>query len=131
MEGLYSCGGLILVVVLALACFIAYLHRASIKEHRGILEWTDAKQRAREEAEEVSNIVFSWHNVASYFPFLPFPEPDSGAPDDLVRACAARLSSMPSLGTFSSAHLPAPALPSEERRRHLYVVGKTGSGKTT
>ncbi len=94
--------------------------------------WADRERREREQEQDIGTVLDAWEDIRSWFPFLPLPAaPEAETPEAFKRACADRLMAVPSLGTFTRSHLPAPLLPPEERRRHLYVVGKTGSGKTT
>lgn len=123
--------GLVVLFIVLVVWAVVATQRDAKRENRLILEWAQEKQEAREEREALWTIAAAWEDVAAYFPFLPPPEPESSSPEDLMRAAARRLMSVPSLGTFTHVHLPAPCLPPAERRRHLYVVGKTGSGKTT
>ena len=71
-----------------------------------------------------------WVELTEHFPYLPTPEIKDTSAESIKEAIRDVLFSVPSLGMFRES-LPAPALPPEARRRHLYIVGKTGSGKTT
>ncbi len=134
MDG-SSCLSLLFALVLLFILFIAWAfvatERESKRKHLEILRWSEEQQRERERLEEIWTTVDVWEDIASWFPYLPTPTADAATPEAFKVACVRVLMKVPSLGTFTRSHLPAPALPPQERRRHLYVVGKTGSGKTT
>lgn len=134
-SDLLTCGTWLLALVGLFVAFVVWsvisTKQESRRRHEEVLAWAERERQEREEDEKLSTIAAVWEDVAAYFSFLPPPSSESDNPDDAIRACVRRLMSVPSLGTFTHAKLPAPALPTAERRRHLYVVGKTGSGKTT
>ncbi len=72
-----------------------------------------------------------WRDIKASFPYLPKPTIISRYADDIYDSVAHTLARIPSFGTIAGTGIPAPAIPASGRRRHLYVVGKTGSGKST
>lgn len=109
--------------------FAAFLIRRK-REHREIVLAAEERDEELEEKEDAQEATFLWLAIKEHFPYLPTPRPPALSAEEIRAAIAETLSSVPSLGTFGN-RLPAPGLPESERRRHLYVVGKTGSGKTT
>jgi hypothetical protein len=134
-DGALSCLHILLACIVLFALFVIWsvvdTRRENRRRHQEILEWSERQRQEREEGDLVRTALVGWKSISASFPFLPLPEPASHSGEDLTQAAVKRLLSAPSLGTFSRYQIPAPMLPPEERRRHLYVVGKTGSGKTT
>ncbi|HWM90314.1 MAG TPA: hypothetical protein VN493_06060 [Thermoanaerobaculia bacterium] len=134
-DGLSSCLSILLALVVLFALFVVWTvvdtRRENRRRHQEIQQWAERERQEREREELTRVAINGWQGITAWFPFLPLPEPASHSPDDLMQAAVRRLLSAPSLGTLSRYGIPAPSLPPAERRRHLYVVGKTGSGKTT
>lgn len=105
--------------------------RKSAQDHREILARSDARRHDAAAAQKFSDTAALWIRLADAFPFLGNLEIEDETAEAAHAALVARLSAMPTLGTFGDLNLPAPLLPAVERRRHLYIVGKTGSGKST
>jgi hypothetical protein len=124
---------LIGLAILALPLYIAFWfirdHQRRRREHREIVSAVEVGSRKDEEKLDAEEATAFWLEWQDYFPFVPTPRVEEISGEAIRRAILATLRATPSLGTFDG--FPAPLLPPEERRRHLYVVGKTGSGKTT
>jgi hypothetical protein len=125
-----------LVLSLAIVGVPAYLvfafvglHLKRRREHREIVASVAVEARKDQATLEAEEATAFWLQFQDYFPFIPTPRVEEISGESIRRAIAQTLRSTPSLGTVDG--FPAPMLPPEERRRHLYVVGKTGSGKTT
>lgn len=80
--------------------------------------------------EDAFSATARWVSYRDAFPFLPKPEPEELSGEAIRAAVKKVLSEADTFGSFNHG-LPAPALPAEERLRHLYICGKTGSGKST
>ena len=89
-------------------------------------------REARQEEEEAQVATLFWLNLKDSFPYLHTPEISDPTADRIFDRISSLLSSHPSYGTIVESNgLPVPAVPEKYRRRHFYVVGKTGAGKTT
>src|SRR5207244_2383828 len=95
--------------------------RQEIEEHR-------TQRKADEEAREATA---AWLDVKAAFPYLQTPYIEEPTADRIYSWAGFILGLQTKIGHLAGSQLPVPALPDEERRRHLYVVGKTGSGKST
>lgn len=122
--------GLVVLSILGVVWLIVSTKRDNTRRHLEVLQWAEDKEAQREAEEEIWDIYDLEMEIRSCFPYLSVPYPDDLTPEGLRAALAKALHKTPTLGTYSKG-LPAPLPPQEERRRHLYVVGKTGSGKTT
>jgi len=91
----------------------------------------DEQKKKREEDEAARSATAVWLELKQSFPFLPTPFNENLTAENIYKAITDTLFSFPLLGFIADTILLAPALPSEERRRHLYIVGKTGMGKST
>ena len=91
----------------------------------------EERKKQREEDESARYATGVWLELKESFPFLPTPYIENLSADNIYKAIADTVYSFPILGIISDTIIAAPALPAEERRRHLYIVGKTGSGKST
>jgi len=100
------------------------------RDHEEILSRVKERRELAEEEIDARSATAAWLAIRDYFPFLQTPKVETLSGEAIREAIVRTLLSHPHLGTFDRS-LPAPLLPAEERRRHLYVVGKTGSGKTT
>ncbi|HXO20934.1 MAG TPA: type IV secretion system DNA-binding domain-containing protein [Thermoanaerobaculia bacterium] len=121
------------LAILALPVYLVVafvrLHLKRRREHREIVRAVEVEARKDEAKLEAEDATAFWLEFKDYFPFVPTPSVPEISGESIRRAIVETLRATPSLGSFDG--FPAPLLPSEERRRHLYVVGKTGSGKTT
>lgn len=117
-----------ILIVMLYGRFIAARKR---REHRQITAEVANRNQAHEG--EVPAMLASafWLRLREEVPFLPTPKPEALTAEGIYDAIAATLGSFPSVARFADVNLPVPLPPEAERRRHLYVVGKTGSGKTT
>lgn len=119
---------IIIAVVVGIGVLRAHLRaRREQQDQREIEE----HRRQRKEAEEAAVATAAWLEIKEAFPFLPTPTIEEPTAEKIYERVGLLLGTWPSLGTLADGGLPAPALPVAERRRHLYVVGKTGSGKST
>ncbi len=124
--------GFFWLVVLAIAgfSFVYSNFQRRQKEEKEKRELEEQKKK-REEDEAARVATGVWLELKESFPFLPTPFIENLTSDNIYKAISDTLFSFPILGIISETVLPVPALPPEARRRHLYVVGKTGSGKST
>ncbi len=73
-----------------------------------------------------------WLELKDLFPYLPTPRVRDTSADAIAEGMALVLDQYPEYGQMPDCGgIPAPGPRAAERRRHLYVVGKTGSGKST
>jgi uncharacterized protein DUF87 len=114
--------------VVGIGVFRAYLRSQREREQRREI---DESRRQRREAEEASIATAMWLEIRDAFPFLKTPTIEEPTADKIYDAAAEILYAPARWGTIAGTRLPVPALPADERRRHFYVVGKTGSGKST
>ena len=91
----------------------------------------DAKRARVEEEELVRKRTEHWLQLKDCFPYLPTPRAASESSADIGAAILTVLYSAESYGKQGAERLPIPAIPQEERKRHLWVVGKSGTGKST
>ena len=106
----------------------------------GIVAWV----RFREGKEEVTpegdpededrarELTAFWLSLKDHFPYLLTPSIKDTTSESIASGIAEIFADSQEYGwapRFN--YLPVPALPPKARRRHLYVMGKTGSGKST
>jgi Type IV secretion-system coupling protein DNA-binding domain len=118
----------LLLLAAPFAWFFAW-RRKRRRDHREIVSRVEARSAEERKDDEAQRATDLWLSIRESFPFLATPKVADLSGDAIHQAVVETLASIPSLGTFHS--LPAPLLPAVERRRHLYVCGKTGAGKTT
>jgi hypothetical protein len=128
VEVLYGLLGL-LVLFSPVAWWLVAWQRKRRRDHQEILSRVEARAGAESAVDDAQEATDLWLEIRESFPFLPTPTVSDLSGETIREAIFRTLSSYPSLGTFGS--LPAPLLPAAERRRHTYVCGKTGAGKTT
>lgn len=128
MEALYGLVGLLVVLSPVALWFIAW-QRKRRRDNEEIVRRVLAHAAEEGRVDEAQEATDLWLAIQESFPFVPTPKVEDLSGESIREAILRTLSSYPSLGTFGS--LPAPLLPAAERRRHLYVCGKTGAGKTT
>lgn len=124
-------GGFLFLVVIAavvgIVVYAAYVRNREAEQQREVEE----NRRQRREAEEASEATAVWLEIKEAFPFLPTPTIEEPTAKKIYERIGELIYGRPHLGRIAGTPLPAPSLPAAERRRHLYVVGKTGSGKST
>jgi hypothetical protein len=124
-------GGLLALLLLSSPVVLWFMawQRKRRRDHEEIVSRVETRateDQTKDDAQEATDL---WLAIRESFPFLPTPKVEDLSGEAIREAIRRTLSAIPSLGTFGS--LPAPLLPALERRRHLYVCGKTGAGKTT
>jgi hypothetical protein len=115
-------------LVVSIGMFRAYLRGRREEADRREIEERRAQQKADEEAREATA---AWLDMKAVFPYLQTPHIEEPTADKIYKEIGFLLSFPTSIGKIADNGLPVPTLPDRERRRHLYVVGKTGSGKST
>jgi Type IV secretion-system coupling protein DNA-binding domain len=125
LQGLVA----LLVVLSPIAWWFVAWQRKRHREHEEIVRRVDAHAAEEGRVDEAQDATDLWLEIQESFPFVPTPKVPDLSGESIREAILRTLTSYPSLGTFGS--LPAPILPAAARRRHLYVCGKTGAGKTT
>lgn len=127
-------GILCLAVLLAVA--VAAALGADKKERKELLEDLD-ERRARLMREETAGdpgraITEIWTELQGHFPYLKTPHVPDTEPATLIAAVKETLDAAASWGEMPGMDgVSVPALPEKERVKHVYVVGKSGSGKST
>lgn len=121
---------LVLLVLLVVGIVAAGAIHGRYLDDKERLE-NEERRRQRREAEKASEATALWLEIKDAFPFLPTPTIEAPTADEIYKRIGEVLGKHPHLGFVAGTVIPAPSLPSAERRRHLYVVGKTGSGKST
>ena len=119
----------LLVVLSPFAWWFIAWERKRRRDHQEIVSRVEARaavERAGDDAQDATDL---WLSIQESFPFVPTPAVADLSGEGIRQAIVETLAGFPSLGTFGS--LPAPLLPALARRRHLYVCGKTGAGKST
>ncbi len=130
LDALQSATGAI--VIFGVAGLIAFLYHIRRRQERHDAAQREAAREALVAREDERERAAVLGEIASYFPFLAGAveehlETEADAHDAIVAA----LGAIPSV-TLGRTFYGLPAiLPESERRKHLYVVGKTGSGKTS
>lgn len=119
----------LLVVVSPFAWWFVAWERKRRRDHQEIVSRVEARAREEERVDDAQDATDLWLEIQESFPFVPTPAVPDLSGEGIREAIVRTLAGFPSLGTFGS--LPAPLLPPKERRRHLYVSGKTGAGKST
>jgi hypothetical protein len=118
-----------LVIVIALVVGYARMRRRQNETDERRRDEARASYDRRQEDKAKAELL---GEVDRYFPFIrePFREAvaEGKSPEDAFAEALYALPAVELGRTFYG--LPA-RLPLDERRKHLYVVGKTGSGKTT
>src|SRR5712692_639838 len=117
----------IVIAIIGISFYAAYVRNREAEQQREIEE----NRRQRREAEMASEATAVWLEIKEAFPFLPTPTIEEPTAKKIYERIGALIYGRPHLGRIAGTPLPAPSLPAVERRRHLYVVGKTGSGKST
>lgn len=109
------------------------IYRARLTEAREAAQRKEIEDRRRErrEEEEASEATALWLDIKDAFPFLPTPDIEEPTAKEIYSAVGMTLYVHSGFGMIAGTNLAVPTLPASERRRHLYVVGKTGSGKST
>jgi len=125
LQGLIA----LLVLVSPLAWWFVAWQRKRRRDNEEINARVDAHAAEEGRVDEAQDATDLWLSIRDSFPFVPTPAVSDLSGEGIREAILSTLSVFPSLGTFGS--LPAPLLPAPERRRHLYVCGKTGAGKST
>jgi hypothetical protein len=125
----FSAVAVLLLLFVPLAVAIALWKRKRRIAHGEILARVEASAERTGEENEAQNATERWLSLRDSFPFLPTPEVRELTGEEIRAAIRRTLTEGGSLGSVEG--WPAPLLPAEERRRHLYVSGKTGSGKST
>jgi len=132
METFFNLLGLLVLAVVVY--FIYGLVHTSVESARTNREIRKLSERYRESSDEETarGLAAIWLRLRDSVPYVPTPEVADYSPGAIAQAVARTLGSLPLLGTWAEgADLPVPLPPERERRRHLYIVGKTGAGKTT
>lgn len=112
------------LLVLALGLVFAALLRRRPKEP-SIVEDVEDKEQAHE-------LTAFWLSLKDHCPYLPTPTLKDTSSESIVNGITDVFTSCEQYGWMPAFNwLPVPALPLENRRRHLVVFGKTGSGKST
>ena len=127
-EG-FGCLITLLVFGGALAVVLHLIH-----EGRKAREQTDAEIRAAAAARATNvadALAHSWLDIKACFPFLRTPKLPDPTPEAIVEAALDEIERNGTLGKSLRHGIGAPLLPLPARLRHLYVVGRTGSGKST
>ena len=123
---------LALLLAVAAAAAVAIYQVGRFSEREEALKQEEALRReARLQQQHAARLATLWGRLEKAFPFLRAAAPENLTAEGFQRAIRDTLLGSPTLGTFGEDALPAPLLPTKERLRHLYLVGKTGSGKTT
>ncbi len=73
-----------------------------------------------------------WLRIKELFPYLPTPRVKDTTSEAILEGMVDIIGSQTEVGYVRALNfLPAPAPPLRERKRHMVVFGKTGSGKST
>lgn len=127
---------LVLAGTAGVCWYLWYLHTKNQRE----ASERAAKTARKKEAEEARLATAVWLEIKQVFPYLPTPVIPDPTAEKIYDAVSVALMVSPKIGTIAASGdtlwtdlrgLPVPCLPPSQRRRHLYVVGKTGSGKST
>lgn len=124
---------LLAVVVVAVLVWWHGHQRALRAQEQARLDDERRRQlaRDREAAEQADAATRFWLRMASWFPYLPKPEVEEPTAEAIYRAIVQLVPHASPFGLLSDLDLPVPPLSPAMRKRHLYIVGKTGSGKST
>lgn len=128
-------GAILIVIVLGVVLVIVVLtSKEPERRQQRLLEEFERRQAklAEPTRDPRGAITEIWTELKGYFPYLETPRvPDTKA-ETLITAVKEVLDTHASWGTIPSLDgVAVPALPESERVKHLYVVGKSGSGKST
>ncbi|HEY3572058.1 MAG TPA: type IV secretion system DNA-binding domain-containing protein [Thermoanaerobaculia bacterium] len=131
MEQLGGCFLIILLGIGAVYLF-GYLIRERRKaEHEEIMARITTRAEEKSAGEETRRLTAEWLRFKESFPYLPKPRAEDLSAEAIADAVREAISGFPSHATLDAPSIPVPFPPQKERRRHLYVAGKTGSGKST
>lgn len=132
-------GGFLLLLLLV-GGFLALIICARMAQDRDEARQLEERRKRHLEEDEARFATAGWLEIQEMFPFLPTPVIEEPTADCIYATVGILLEGFPGLGTVAESPssryhdfrgLRVPRLPSSERRRHLYVIGKTGSGKST
>ena len=115
------------IVVMVLSAEGPNTTEAELTERRRGMEET---KRARTPSPEA--VTELWLELKGAFPYLETPTVTGTTVEELTDGMAAVIHNRPHYGeVLGMPSINAPALSERERVRHLYIVGKSGSGKST
>jgi hypothetical protein len=128
MEGI----GCLVVIGLGALLLVAVLvnNERIRREHEAIVS-VALKKPEDDQDHEASEETARWLAIEKYFPYVPKPKPASTSAEDIRTATWQTLETFHVCAVFWKPGWPVPMPPPEERRKHLCILGKTGSGKST
>src|SRR5437867_13421129 len=109
----------LVVFLVAVAAFL--VHVTTRQPGRNQNQEFEEQKKKREEDQAARDATSVWLELKESFPFLTTPYIKNLTSENIYKAITDTLFSFPLLGFISDTILLAPALPPEERRRHLYI----------
>jgi hypothetical protein len=131
MEALGGCALFLLLGIGAVFLISHLLKERRKAEHEEIMARSTARLEEEASEKERRRLAEEWLHFKESFPYLPKPRAADLSGEAIGDAIRETLSGFPSHATLTDPPIPVPFPPETERRRHLYIAGKTGSGKST
>lgn len=118
----------LIVSAIILARMSATSKAKKTKKHFDSVIASAPKESDRSAAQQFTE---HWLELKKRYPYLRTPHLDNPTSEAIAEAVVKELNRYDSYGKEIGSNLNVPALPYKHRLRHMWIVGKTGSGKTT